>query len=380
MKIAVISQGDPSNRAGFFNNVHERLRHLIGKNQIDVDVYLLYYSREVVNRHSDHVIIDGVYYNVFFIRITILRYLAAFKFRLIPFPGYFAIRKYVDKFKDYDLLSVHSIGGMQIGEMVKAKYGIPYVITWHGSDVHTNPYRNLKLMRLSKSVMDNADMNFFVSKALMKASNTISDTNNKEVLYSGVSEYFREYDENERIVLRRKYKVENKRVVAYLGNVISIKNVLSLPDIFKLVEKNTHESVQFWIIGDGNLSGKLKKSLDYIGVDYKMWGMQNPRDIPDFLNCVDVLVLPSFNEGLPLVTQEALKCGVSVVGSDVGGISEVIGKQNVFDLGDQFIYNIASRVSEILHNKEKPHPLSDIFNWDNCVRREIDCYDQIIKK
>ena len=45
------------------------------------------------------------------------------------------------------------------------------------------------------------------------------------------------------------------------------------------------------------------------------------------MNCIDVLLLPSRNEGLPLVTLEALKCGASVLGSEVGGIPEVIGRE-----------------------------------------------------
>lgn len=380
MRIAVITQGDPNNRAGFFNNVHERILHLVKESSIEIDVYLLQYPKILSPNAPNETIIDGILYHIIYIRITKLRYIASFLLKLMPFPGYYAVQKYIGLFKDYDLLSTHSIGAMQIAEKVKRRYGIPYVITWHGSDVHTNPQRNRKLMKLTKKVMENANRNFFVSKALMKASSDICISDNKEVLYSGVSEYFREYDSATKMSLKRKFEVEDKKVVAFLGNVISIKNVLSLPDIFKLVDKQIPGRVQFWIIGNGNLYEQLQNGLHSVGVDYKMWGMQEPRIIPDMLNCVDVLVLPSFNEGLPLVTEEALQCGVSVVGSDVGGISEVIGKQNVFALGESFVPNIAARISEILQKEEKPGPLPDQFMWKTCTTRELECYNQILSR
>ena len=53
---------------------------------------------------------------------------------------------------------------------------------------------------------------------------------------------------------------------------------------------------------------------------------------------------------MPRVTLEALTCGVSVVGSNVGGISESIGEKNSFDLDDDFLNSISSRAIEILEN------------------------------
>ena len=64
----------------------------------------------------------------------------------------------------------------------------------------------------------------------------------------------------------------------------------------------------------------------------RFFGNQPSPAMPDIMNCIDVLVLPSLNEGLPLVCAEALSCGAAVVGSDVGGIAEVIGSENVVPL------------------------------------------------
>ena len=48
----------------------------------------------------------------------------------------------------------------------------------------------------------------------------------------------------------------------------------------------------------------MKKKLDeYKITNYKLWGNQPVEKMPEFMNVIDVLVLPSKNEGLPLLTQ-----------------------------------------------------------------------------
>ena len=94
-------------------------------------------------------------------------------------------------------------------------------------------------------------------------------------------------------------------------------------------------------------------------------------DMPALMNCVDVLVLPSINEGLPLVCAEALRCGANVVGSDVGGIAEVIGRENVVPLGDGFVERIASRIVEMLTGDIVQQLPSDI-SWSRTAARELE--------
>jgi teichuronic acid biosynthesis glycosyltransferase TuaC len=96
------------------------------------------------------------------------------------------------------------------------------------------------------------------------------------------------------------------------------------------------------------------------------------------MNCLDVLILPSKNEGLPLVTVEAIACGANVVGSDVGGISEAIGKEFCFELNDNFVDNISSKVVELLY-KPQLQTLSNVFNWKNTAIKENTIYKKILQ-
>ena len=91
------------------------------------------------------------------------------------------------------------------------------------------------------------------------------------------------------------------------------------------------------------------------------------------MNCIDVLVLPSLNEGLPLVVLEALKCGVNVVGSNRGGIKEILNPDDSFDINNLFIDKISDRIVYYLsHNIDQK--LSDEFDWEKSALKESSIY------
>ena len=54
----------------------------------------------------------------------------------------------------------------------------------------------------------------------------------------------------------------------------------------------------------------------------KFWGWQDYEKIPDFLNRICLLVLPSIGEGMPNVVLEAMACSTPVLASPVGGVPD----------------------------------------------------------
>ena len=407
-RIAVIFESSPFDRKGLFNAVHNRVKGLLGTGECWVDAYCIHSRDNALTRavrHTpyvpavDSVEIEDVTYRMLWYRFSILDHLTVEKLGKRPYFFQRFIKTYVKFLEGYDYVIAHSFTGALFAYEAKQRYGVPYFVTWHGSDVHTHPWRVGVIREDTQKLMEAAECNFFVSKALMKASEKITLNARREVLYNGVGEEFVRFDEAGLAKAREQFGVApGEKVVAFAGNLVPVKNVLVLPEIFSAVAEQFSGPVHFIIAGDGKLRRQLEN--DFMAIRHmcridilpppasgrsathvSFLGNVEAEDMPALMNCVDVLVLPSLNEGLPLVCAEALKCGANVVGSDVGGISEVIGKQNVVPLGSDFVPQFAQKVVAMLEaridgsddseTQSSAQHLSSEFSWAKTTAREL---------
>lgn len=385
-KIIVLANGNIYERRGFFNAVVSRTKHLQAISDYDIDVLLLStYEPWLVRklRHTQKcskpsgVEIDGVKIQIRWCRFSLIDYLLETRLNKGPFFKKFRNERLANSIRGYDFIIAHSTECGLIAKRVKKIYGTPYSITWHGSDIHTLPFRNSTSFKDVKSVIEDADVNFFVSKVLLETSQRITISGNKMVLYNGYSESFKKYPEIVRLALRQKYDVVDKKVVVFAGGFLAVKNILIIPLIFKkILEKS--ENVECWMIGGGKYFHEVEGMVK--GLSVRLWGNQEPENMPDFFNSSDVLILPSFNEGLPLTVVEALACGCNVVGSLVGGIPEVIGKDACVDLNDPlFVDKFAEKVVDFL--EASPHieqTLDPKFDWNRTARIELNTMQMLM--
>lgn len=389
-RIAVLlTGGDINNRKGLMSACLSRARYLKKyATEYDVDVFTLQEEYREFLPHNlffrdgcfESVEIDGMQIHVLwklvyrakrFYRAALRKYYERTKTDFLDLGWQ---HRYVDVFKNYDMLSVHSFNGGLIALMVKEKYGIPYFVTWHGSDIHTHPWERPWVKQPTIEVIQHAEGNFFVSRALLDKSEELTTSACKQVLYNGIdTSVFYRFSEKERRCLREKYGVSGEKVVAFAGSLFPIKNADLLPEIFAEVRSRYPSPVQFWIIGDGVLRPNIEKRLSDLSIDCKLWGNQPVDIMPEMYNCSDVLVLPSKNEGLPLVVIEAAACGASVVGSRVGGIPEAIGAASTVGISEDFTSRIGELIVQKLAAEASQIPLGD-FTWDNTAARENNIY------
>ena len=393
MKIAVLNSGSTNNRKGAFNNVHERIKHLQEENDVEVDVFLLrYYDswmfKLVRNRFRPQstnstfkesvTIIDSVRYNNLWIKHKVRGYILTIKLKLKDISGKSQIGKFVDCFKSYDLLSVHALPDMYLAYLVKQKYGIPFVTTWHGSDINVWPFVNKEGFKTTKLMLESADFNFFVSRRLLETSNKITTNNKKDVLYTGPADVYLEPYAESNMELSGRFNVSTRFLVGFIGNTVAIKNVMVLPDIFKKIQERVPDT-GFVVVGNGDLLQQLKNKVAEYNIENLLFtGALTPEEVVDIMRRLNLLVLPSVNEGMPRVTLEAQASGVHVVGSDVGGIPESIGYENCFALDDDFVEKISARAIDILLSGKKAKPLSDKFSWQSAIEKEMRVYNDIL--
>lgn len=381
LRIAVIFEGTPFDRKGVFNAVHDRVRHLASAGDCQADVYCVHswdtpFTRRIrktpmISGKVPELEIDGIIYRMLWYDFSIADHLLVEKLHRRPFFFGRFVNGITGLFEGYDVISAHSFTGGLIAREVHEKTGIPYQVTWHGSDIHTHPWRNPLKLKHTHSVMKDASCNFFVSKALMACSERISTSARKEVLYNGVSDRFRRFPDEERSRLRTLYGLgKEEKVVAFVGSIVAVKNVFRLQPLFHEIRRLFGGDLKFWMVGDGKLRGEVEPMLlSDETIDVRFWGNIPPDDVPSVMNCIDVMVLPSLNEGLPLVCAEAIRCGASVVGSDAGGIAEVIGKDNVVPLDDAFVPAMAAKVVSMLENPVC-QTVPDMMDWDRTAEKE----------
>lgn len=396
MKVAILHSGDTRNMKGIMNYVHEKALRFKNRDDKDFecDVFCIRqeYSRlftwivlrKKYKKNAEHPIseiIGGVEYKYIWTTYGLYDWLIAGKLfkHLISFR-YLPIL--IRKLKHYDVLTTHNLECHQVAMMLKKKYAMPFICTWHGSDIHTLPFQKKRIKDITRKVIEQADMNYFVSNNLLQLSNSIFANGNKQVLYTGPSSIFRKFNEDKRQWCRKQLSVDDRILIGFVGNLFAVKNVLILPDILAAVKDklSSDNDILFVIVGDGPLRIQLEQKLSEKYIGAKLLGNVSPEQIPEIMNGLDLLILPSRNEGLPLVTLEALKCGTHVVGSRVGGIPEAIGDNNCFDLDDRFVDNISDRIVEIINNKEVPPSLDERFSWEVAVNKEISLIKSLYKK
>lgn len=384
MKIAKVFVGDPNNQKGYFNNVMERTRQLLKKHK-DVDCYIIriyfdfflrFLKRDFNTiKKEEYTVIDGILFKNIWISLSWYDYISTYRLHRKVISSKKKLNTQIRGFEKYDILSIHGVEAIYLATQVKQKYCVPFVSTWHGSDINIVPFYNDYTKQEIKIFLDSAEHNFFVSEKLMDVALTISSKPNKQVFYTGPSSAFYRYNKYKVDSLRAGFGLTSKYVVGFIGNLVQVKNVLVLPLIFAHLQKKFNEDISFIIVGNGVLEKKIKKYFREMNVrNVFFFGKQAPNKIPDFMNCINVLVLPSLNEGLPRVTLEAQACGVHVVGSDRGGIPEAIGAENCFALEDNFVERISKRIMAIIEDKELKPILPEKFSWDAAVSTEIQVY------
>jgi len=88
--------------------------------------------------------------------------------------------------------------------------------------------------------------------------------------------------------------------------------------------KNTIQTLQCLIIGDGGEKLKLLARIRELGLEDCVHMVGFRQDIPALLTLLDVVVIPSFEEGIPQSLTQALAMKRPVVASAVGGVPEVV--------------------------------------------------------
>lgn len=119
-------------------------------------------------------------------------------------------------------------------------------------------------------------------------------------------------------------------VIGNIGRFEEQKNHEFLIDVFeKIVEKRSNSHLI--LIGEGSLEGKIKDKVDNLRLQSKVSFLGLREDIPQLLKAMDVFLMPSLYEGLPISAVEAQAANLKIV------LSTEVSKETALSENIQFV-------------------------------------------
>lgn len=113
------------------------------------------------------------------------------------------------------------------------------------------------------------------------------------------------YNEEQRKIIRAYLKIEeNKKVIGHVGRFNLQKNHDFIIDVFKKVHDYDKNFI-LMLIGSGELEEKIKNKVNKLNINESVFFLGNKDDIYNYYNAMDVFIMPSFFEGLPVTGIEA---------------------------------------------------------------------------
>jgi len=124
-------------------------------------------------------------------------------------------------------------------------------------------------------------------------------------------------------IIRQKYGLEGT-IILFVGSSSLHKGVHIL---FKSVTNilKSYSNLYLIFVGKVHANDIINFVKEYkINNNVLFLGHISPDEMPYFYSSADIFVLPSFSEGMPTALLEAMACGLPSIGTNVGGIKEVI--------------------------------------------------------
>ncbi len=200
--------------------------------------------------------------------------------------------------------------------------GVPCIVTVMGSDLNVIGARRAPGWWIRRA-LPRADRVLTRSRPLADKVVALGvPASSVRVLLNGVDrERFHPRDRGE--ARRRLGLPDDQRIVLQVGRLEDAKGVFDLLEAFERCA-DLLPSARLVFIGDGPDRARLASRADALGDRVHVAGPQPFDDVPWWMAAADIVALASWNEGTPNVLLEALSCGRRVIGTDVGGIPDLV--------------------------------------------------------
>lgn len=275
-----------------------------------------------------------------------------------------------------------------VGAMVHLCTRIPHVTSIHGTDIHIiHKYSIMKpfikfIAHFSNAITANSNHTFRLIQKNIGAQNKFI-----RIIPMGID--IQEYAGD------KPFKNGELKTVLFVGRLIAWKGISNLIKAIKIVQlKNS--PVELIIIGEGPKKFELESLANELSISSNIhfYGNITREKLYQSYKSADILVLPSTivdgqTEGLGVVLLEAMASGVPVIGSNTGGITDIIedGVNGLLVPADE-PQALADAIIRILENSDLAErfrkagleTVRERFTWDVITDQFVKVYQEILKE
>ncbi len=184
---------------------------------------------------------------------------------------------------------------------------------------------------------------------------------------------------------RSAFAAPGQKVLLHVSNFRPVKRVLDVVRIFERVSRET--DAVLLMVGEGPERSSAQALGRRLGLQDRIRFLGARQSIEEITAMADVVLLPSELESFGLSALEAMACAVPVVGSDAGGLPEVVKHTEsgfLLPVGD--VEGMAARTLEILKDDERRremgkagrHRAESLFSADRVVTRYEAMYERVL--
>lgn len=230
---------------------------------------------------------------------------------------YFNYFKKIDKFfkehHDYKVVHLHSSSKNFYVLKSAKKYGIPVRIA-HSHNIGFQSKSKLQIMigNLCKPLLKKYATDYFACSKL--AGEWLFGKENVEngkvkIIHNAVDYQKFKMNEEVRNSIRKELNIEDKLVIGHVGRFTNQKNHTFLIDIFNEIHKKNSNSV-LMLVGIGEKEDEIKEKVKKLEIEQNVLFMGFQDNVNELMWAMDVFLMPSLYEGLPVVGVEAQATGM----------------------------------------------------------------------
>ena len=314
----------------------------------------------------------------------------------IPYtiPSVTSLETFLNAVQSCDIVHAHGhpyLTSLIMGKLAK-RYSKPFVLTQHNTFIeYDNMFETVERLNdlaVGRQTLKLADKIITVSNATKNYVLSLgADPKKVNVMHNGVDlEHFRPIV-GKREEMRKKWGISQNAIV-----VLTVRRIVYKNGIDTLIEAaniavKKNPNITFLIVGIGPNKESAQERINQLGIEKNVIfaGFVSSGDLPFYYNTADFFVVPSKSgEGLPLVAEEAMACGLPVVATDVGGIGEILTE----DYGKLVPPNMPEQLAEAILDYSKKDlssrkpkirtMMEEKHSWDRNVDSLVKIYEELI--